>query len=97
MKLVSVIKSDRVGKKWKATFANTSKGEKVVHFGAVGYDDFTTGATDEQKKRYRARHSNPRENHNKPDTPASLSFHILWGDSASRLKNIQSFKQRFNL
>jgi len=96
MRLVSITKSERQGKKWKATFS-TNTGNKTVHFGATGYQDFTTGATDEQKKRYKARHSNPRENHNKPDSPASLSYHILWGESTSRLENIKSFKQRFNL
>ena len=97
MRLVSITKSDRVGKKWKATFANMSKGEKVVYFGATGYEDYTMGATDDQRTRYRARHTNSRENHSKPDTPASLSYHILWGDSKSRLANIKSFKQKFNL
>jgi hypothetical protein len=97
MRLVSITDSTRPAKKWKATFANTSKGEKVVHFGAFGYEDYTTGATDEQRTRYRARHTNPRENHSKPDTPAALSYHILWGDSKSRLANIKSFKQKFNL
>jgi len=97
MQLVSITKSDRAGKKWKATFSNTSKGQDIVHFGATGYDDYTSGATDEQRTRYKARHTNPRENHNKPNTAASLSYHILWGDSKSRLANIKTFKQRFNL
>jgi len=97
MQLVSITKSDRVGKKWKATFANTSKGQEIVHFGAVGYQDYTSGATDAQKIRYKSRHTNSRENHNKPNTAASLSYHILWGDSKSRLANIKSFKQKFNI
>ena len=97
MKLVSITKSDRQNKKWKATFANTSKGEKVVHFGATGYDDFTTGATEEQRTRYRARHTNKRENPNNPLSASSLSYNILWGDSTSRLENIKSFKNKYNL
>ena len=94
MRLVSITKSDRVGKKWKATFANMSK--KIIFFGATGYEDYTMGATDDQRTRYRARHSK-NEDWNKPDNAGSLSRHILWGDSKSRLANIKSFKQKFNL
>jgi len=96
MKLVSITKSDREGKKWKALFS-TNTGNKTVHFGAVGYQDGTSGATDQQKNSYKARHTNPRENHNKVDSAASLSYHILWGSSKSRLENIKTFKNKFNL
>jgi len=96
MKLVSITESGRQGKKWQALFS-TNAGNKTVHFGSVGYQDFTSGATEEQKNSYKKRHTNPRENHNKVDSPAALSYHILWGSSKSRLENIKTFKNKFNL
>jgi len=101
MKLISITKSDRVDKKLMARFANTKSGEKIIHFGATGYYDYTTGgatggATKEQRTRYLSRHSK-NENWNNPLTAGALSRWILWGDSKSRLENIKSFKERFNL
>ena len=102
MKLEKVIKSDAKGKKWTAYFC-MCKGEskccdskkKKVHFGATGYDDYTIGATEEQRKSYRARHASGKTA--KPDTANALSYYILWGDSRSRQTNINSFKKKFNL
>ena len=102
MKLISVKKSTRDRKKWMAEFCEC-KGEscckkeqrKVVHFGASGMDDYTIGATDEQRESYRARHASGKTA--KPDTADALSYYILWGDSKSRTKNIKLFKTKFNL
>jgi hypothetical protein len=102
MKLEKVIKSDAKGKKWTAIFC-MCKGEscckdndkKKVHFGATGYTDYTIGATEEQRKSYRARHASGKTA--KPDTANALSYYILWGDSRSRQTNINSFKKKYNL
>jgi len=92
MKLKSITKSNAKGKKWTATFEKDGK-EKVVQFGATGYTDYTLGATDEQRKSYRARHSS---GSSAPvDTANALSYHILWGNSRSRASNISAFKRRF--
>ena len=56
MKLQRVIKSTAKGKKWTAIFDSNGK-EKKVHFGQEGATDYTKGATDEQRKSYRARHA----------------------------------------
>ena len=90
------------GKKMKAIFYEKGKDgkmkkKKTVSFGAENYLDWTTGATKEQRDRYRKRHTNSRENHNNPMTAGSLSFHILWGSSKSKQANISSFKRRFGL
>ena len=99
MKLKSIKKSDAKGKKWTATFEKDGK-EKIVHFGAIKpngqpYDDYTIGATDEQRNSYRARHSSGKTA--PADTANALSYHILWGDSRSRATNITAFKKKYNV
>ena len=101
MKLQKIIKSKAKGKKFTAIFC-LCKGEskccdgdkKVVNFGATGYLDRTIGATEEQQKNYRARHASGKTA--KPDTPNSLSYHILW-NTTSMQKNIELYKKKFNL
>ena len=94
MKLLSIKKSDAKGKKFTATFDINGK-EKVVQFGASGYQDFLLGATEEQRKSYRARHFSGKTA--PADTPNALSYHILWGDSRSRATNITAFKKKYNV
>ena len=48
---VSIEKSSRAGKKWMAKV-----GDKTVHFGARGYEDFTTHGDEKRKAAYLARH-----------------------------------------
>lgn len=94
MKLLSVNKSNAKGKKWTATFKVGEKTTKV-NFGATGFTDYTKGATDEQRKSYRARHSSGATA--KPNSPNALSYYILWGDSRSLASNIKAFKKKYNL
>jgi len=101
MKLEKVVKSDAKGKKWTAIFC-MCKGQsccadgdkKKVHFGAEVYTDYTIGATEEQRKSYRARHASGKTAN--PDTANALSYYILW-NTRSRTKNIELFKKKFNL
>jgi len=95
MKLVSVKKSDREGKKYVAEFLMDSGRTKHVHFGASGYTDYTLGATPEQREHYRTRHK--KEDWTNPTTAGALSRFILWGDSRNLQMNIRAFKSRFNL
>tara|TARA_R110001632_G_scaffold48810_1_gene122753 strand:+ start:4029 stop:4337 length:309 start_codon:yes stop_codon:yes gene_type:complete len=102
MKLEKVISSDAKGKKWTAVFC-LCKGEsccadnkkKKVHFGAEGMDDYTLGATDEQRKSYKSRHASGKTA--KADTADALSYYILWGDSRSRLQNTRDYKKKFSV
>ncbi len=94
MKLQRVIKSTAKGKKWTAIFEINGK-EKKVHFGQEGATDYTKGATDEQRKSYRARHA--KEKSQPADTPGQLSYSILWGESKSMETNIIKFKKKYNL
>jgi len=74
------------------------KKEKIVSFGAKGYDDYTTTPADqreEKKSLYLARHK-AREDWNNPTTPGSLSRWILWNKKTLKA-SIADFKKRFNL
>ena len=94
MKLKSITKSDAKGKKFTATYEKDGK-EKKINFGATGYTDYTLGATDEQRKSYRARHNSGQSA--PADTANALSYHILWGNSRSRATNIASFKRKYGV
>lgn len=95
MKLLSIKKSTAKGKKWTATFQDGENTKKIVHFGATGYLDYTIGATDKQRDNYRIRHSSGKTA--KADTANALSYYVLWGDSKSRIKNIEDYKKKYNV
>ena len=91
-------KSNISGKKYTLIFFDKDrKKTKTIHFGQAGADDYTKTGNKEQRDRYRDRHSNTRENHNVPDTPASASWHILWGNSTSLSSNYNAYLKKFNL
>lgn len=94
MKLLSIKKSKAKGKKWTATFLIDDK-ERVVHFGATGYLDYTIGATDKQREAYLSRHD--KEKNQPANTAGALSYWVLWGESRSMNKNIEAFKKRYKL
>ena len=94
--LISIKKSPNSQKKWRACFINMKTGGyKHTDFGATGYKDFTTGTSIQQRTNYRNRHRNDRLND--PISPGALSWYILWGNSTSRLKNIQEYKKKFGM
>ena len=61
MRTAILSKSDRAAKKYKV-----QAGNKTIHCGATGYDDFTTHKDPQRKARYIARRS--KGNWNDPDT-----------------------------
>ena len=95
LKLLSIKKANDGVKKYVATFEHEGR-TKQVKFGAVGYTDYTLSGDKERRARYLDRHKD-NENWNKPDTPGALSRWILWGETTSVRKNIELFKQKFNL
>jgi len=101
MKLISITKSPRTGKKWRATFEHdghgTGAGKTRFHtdFGASGYDDFTTGATPERAKLYRQRHMKDLDTRN-PTKAGYLSFYVLWSGPNFE-ENIRKYKNKFHL
>jgi len=97
MDLVSIKKDDNGKNKMVAVFEDKKTGQsKTVHFGAVGYTDYTLSKDKAKRKLYLARHQQ-RENWNDYTSAGSLSKHILWGDTTSIEKNIKAFKKKFNL
>lgn len=96
MKLVSLTKSDRAGKKYKAVFTTDTGRSKTIHFGSSEYQDFTQHADPIRRKLYIQRHRS-REDWSVPDTAGSLSAHILWGSSTSIRENLAIFRRKFNV
>lgn len=88
--------STKAGKDYMAIFTEKSGRTKTTHFGDKNLDHYTSGATKEQRTRYRARHKKDL-NTNDPKRAGYLSYYILWGDSVDIKKNIASYKKRFNL
>ncbi len=83
-------KSWRKGKKYAAIFSNG----KVVHFGAIGYSDYTIHKDKERRERYIQRHKY-NEDWNDPYTAGSLSRWILWGDSPNINVCVREFNKKF--
>jgi len=91
VKLLSVTKSDRKGKKFVAKFDDGTQ----THFGAAGFEDFTTHGDEERKKRYLDRHR-ANENWNDPKSAGALARWILW-NKPTLTASIQDYKTRFRL
>jgi len=88
--------STRKGKKMMGIFYKDDEIRPIVrHFGSASYSDYTTHHDPERRERYRKRH-NTRFIHD-PTTPASLSWHILWGPTTDIITNIREYKKKFNL
>lgn len=91
VKLIEIKKSDRKDKKYMALFSDGT----VIHFGASGFNDFTTHKDERRKELYLKRHF-PRENWDDPYTAGSLSRWILWNQPTLE-RSIKDYKHRFNL
>jgi hypothetical protein len=76
MKLIEFKKSNIIGKKYMVVIENEGK-TKTIHFGASGYEDYTTSKDDERKQRYLDRHR-AREDWTNPLTAGFWSRWILW-------------------
>lgn len=96
MRLLSVRPSNDGTHKYDAKFVGDSGREKTVRFGAKGMSDYTKHHDPERRRRYIERHS-ANENFQKPDSAGALSRWLLWGESTSMVKNLASFRKKFNL
>lgn len=84
-------------KKLAAIFRDETNGRsKTVHFGATGYEDFTTHRDPDRRERYLERHGRGHENWDDPTTPGALSRWILWNKPTLKA-SIADFKRRFGL
>jgi len=95
MKLIKIVPSTNPKKKLEAHFLLDNGKEKVVRFGAMGYDDFTVHKDENRKELYLDRHRET-EDWNNPLTAGALSRWILWNKPTIRGSTID-FKRRFNL
>lgn len=96
-KLLRVVRSANRLKKYDAVFDDG----KVVSFGArhengVPYDDYLLTGDRAKRERYIARHR-VNEDWSDPQSPGALSRYLLWGNSRSLSRNIQSFRSRFGV
>lgn len=73
-----IIPSNKSGKKYMIILRKNGKKVKTIHFGATGYEHYTSGhLNEERKKRYMDRHRN-NENWNNEKTAGFYAYHILW-------------------
>lgn len=91
-------KSSRDGKKWMVTIIPANgNSKKTVHFGADGYQDYTTHKDSARMKKYITRHK-ARENWTKSGLKSAgfWSRWILW-NKASLQGSINSTASKFNI
>jgi hypothetical protein len=93
---VSIGKSTRAGKKMMAIFYDEVKKKiKTTHFGASGYEDYTTHGEIQRKMNYIARHKE-REDWTDYMSSGSLSRFILWNKPTIKA-SIEDYMSRFRL
>ena len=93
---VSIGKSTSQGKKMVAVFYDEAKKKiKTTHFGASGYEDYTTHGEMQRKMNYLARHKD-REDWNDYMSSGSLSRWILW-NKPTLSESINDYMNRFRL
>jgi len=101
LRLVSIGKSPRPDKKLVAIFDIAGK-RRSVHFGAVGYGDYTIyhakdpQLAQEKREQYIARHSKNGENWSDPTSPGALSRFILW-EKPTVSASVTAFKKKFRV
>jgi hypothetical protein len=93
---VEIKKSTRSGKKLMAIFYDGDKKVKTIHFGAVGYSDYTIHRDEARRQRYIDRHRSS-EDWKNPMTAGTLALYILWNkptisDSIADYKRVFNFK-----
>ena len=96
MKLKSVERTPNNKKAFVATFIKDDGKEKIQRLGTGSNFVLNKNKTLEDRKNYIARHR-VNEDFNNPVTAGSLSRHLLWGDSRSLQKNINSLKKQFKI
>jgi len=90
--IIQLSKSTRVGKKYMVKVE-----DKIIHFGASNYEDYTEHKDPERKQRYLARHRN-RENWAKSgiNTAGFWSRWLLWGEPTIAA-SINKIQKKFNV
>ena len=88
---VVISKSDNKNKKMKAVI----DGKKTIHFGAKGYEDFTTHKDKDRKQRYIDRHKKREDwGASGVDTAGFYSKHVLWNKD-TLTKSVEDLNKKF--
>jgi len=95
MHLESISHSSSSTKKYKAVFRLYTGRTKTIHFGAKGYEDFTTHGDVRRKNLYIKRHE-AREDFNNPLTAGALSRWLLWNKPTLEA-SITDYRRRFGV
>ena len=88
----------KTGKRFTAIFRIHKGGKviKITHFGQRGGKTYIDEKDKKKRKNYRARHK--RDLDTKDFKRAGyLAYYLLWGDNTTLKKNIEDYKQKFNL
>ena len=88
MKTAALSKSTRAGKKYMVKFDG-----RTIHFGAKGYEDYTTHKDPERKAKYLKRHAG--EKWADPMTAGFWARWLLW-NQPSLMASIRDVEKRFN-
>jgi hypothetical protein len=94
IKLISIKKSNKSGKKFMATF-DTNGRKKVIHFGAGGMSDFTKHHDIQRRNRYIFRHQKDTKTGD-PSRAGYLSLFVLW-NKPSLQGSIADYRRRLNV
>ena len=87
---ITIQKSSRAGKKYMAEVNN-----KTIHFGATGYEDFTTSKDEKRKASYLARHKTSEDwTLSGIDSAGFWARWLLW-NKQSITASIRDINQRF--
>ena len=84
--------SSRQGKKYQVTV-----NDKVIHFGASGYSDYTKNRDEARKARYIKRHqANEDWTKSGVETPGFWAKHILWNEPTIQA-SARNVRERFGV
>jgi hypothetical protein len=93
MIIKSITESKQKGKKYTIKF---NEPNKTLHFGSKGSSTYLDHKNETKRDNYMARHA-VREDWDDPLTAGTLSLYILWGPYTTFNKNLEYYKQQFNI
>jgi hypothetical protein len=99
-KLLKIQKSDKIQKKYTATFENLDTKKMFIrHFGYNNPNDKSNDYTLHGDIARRDRYLNRAKSQLKddPTKPAYLSIYILWGNEPDFKKNVKNYTKRLNI
>ena len=98
LKLLRVVPTPTLSKKYAAVFVLPNGRQRTVRFGTASNFTYVSNPrkTARDRAAYIARHR-VNENHGDPLTPGALSRWLLWGESRSLARNTAAFRRRFRL